>query len=103
MVVDRAHLGWKFWLRWLLATTAGWAVGLAILVSLPQTATPALVEGILFVLSGTLAGVLQWLLLRRHIRRAGWWVLVSAAGWIGGAAARFRRQAPSLVERSSGA
>jgi len=29
-------------------------------------------------------GIMQWLVLRRHIPRAGWWVLASTAGWIAG-------------------
>lgn len=89
MTVERAHIGWKFWFWWLLATTAGWMAGLVVLTLLPQTtatlvARPALVEGTLLTLSGTLSSVLQWLVLRRHIHRAGWWVPASAAGWIGG-------------------
>ena len=35
-------------------------------------------------LFGTVAGVLQWLVLRRHVARAGWWVLASTVGWIVG-------------------
>ena len=29
-------------------------------------------------------GVLQWLVLRRQVARAGWWVLASTVGWIVG-------------------
>ncbi len=32
-------------------------------------------------LAGLVAGGLQWLLLRRWVARAGWWVLGSALGW----------------------
>lgn len=89
MAVERAHIGWKFWFRWLLATTTGWMIGLVILALIPETtatlvARPALVEAALLMLSGTLSSVLQWLILRQHIRRAGWWVPASAAGWLGG-------------------
>jgi hypothetical protein len=35
----------------------------------------------IWALGGTLAGVFQWFFLRRHISRAGWWVLASAVGW----------------------
>lgn len=31
--------------------------------------------------AGTAIGIAQWLFLRRRIRRAGWWVLVSALAW----------------------
>ena len=33
---------------------------------------------------GTVLGVLQWLVLRRQVARAGWWVLASTVGWIVG-------------------
>ncbi len=33
-------------------------------------------------LYGLLAGVMQWLVLRRQVTRAGWWVPVSGAGWV---------------------
>jgi hypothetical protein len=29
---------------------------------------------------GTLVGTMQWVVLRRHVSRAGWWVLTSALG-----------------------
>ena len=35
-------------------------------------------------LSGTLVGVLQWLVLRGQVARAGWWVVASTLGWIAG-------------------
>ena len=33
---------------------------------------------------GTVVGVLQWLVLRRQVPRAGWWVLASTVGWVVG-------------------
>ena len=33
-------------------------------------------------LYGTLVGVLQWLVLRRQVARAGWWVLATTVGWV---------------------
>jgi hypothetical protein len=32
-------------------------------------------------LSGAVAGILQWLVLRGKVSRAGWWVLASTVGW----------------------
>jgi hypothetical protein len=32
------------------------------------------------------AGVAQWLVLRRQVSKAGWWVLVSLTGWVVGIA-----------------
>lgn len=31
---------------------------------------------------GVLAGAAQWWVLRRHVPRAGWWIPVSAVGWL---------------------
>ena len=31
---------------------------------------------------GTLTGMLHWLVLRRQLRQAGWWVLASTVGWL---------------------
>ncbi len=40
------------------------------------------ITAVLMPLSFGLAlGVLQWLVLRPHVRNAGWWVLISVAGW----------------------
>ena len=33
---------------------------------------------------GAVTGILQWIVLRRQVRQAGWWVLASTAGWAGG-------------------
>jgi len=32
-------------------------------------------------LSGAVTGILQWLVLRGQVSRAGWWVLASTLGW----------------------
>jgi hypothetical protein len=34
-----------------------------------------------FVAGGILAGLMQQRILQRQVRRSGWWVLASAAGW----------------------
>ena len=33
-------------------------------------------------LYGTVAGLMQWLVLRRQVARAGWWVLACTLGWV---------------------
>ena len=35
----------------------------------------------IIALGGALTSTIQWLLLRRQVPRAGWWVLVSTVGW----------------------
>ena len=80
----RAHVGWALWLRWVLVSSVGWALGRV----LGSTAGGALgtvfgsaVGGALSgAVGGTLIGVMQWFVLRRQIYRAGWWVWASTVG-----------------------
>ena len=76
--------GWGFWLWWVLASTVGWSVG----GYLGSAAGWGLSRGIAVVgygagaaAGGIAAGVLQWLVLRQQVARAGWWVLASTVGW----------------------
>jgi hypothetical protein len=63
---------WTLWLQWLMANTLGWVLGGILLAE--------------FALSvvGVVIGILQWVVLRQHIRRAGWWILATAGGWAAG-------------------
>ncbi len=87
MKVKRSQVGWGFWLQWVLASTVGLLLGFIVGFPLSFLAMDMLGErlgqsfgGIVF---GIGVGVLQWLVLRRRISRAGWWVLTSAAGGYG--------------------
>jgi len=94
----RRKPGWGFWLLWVLASTAGWAVGRAVGWAVSGAVVGAAVgamglavglavgKAVGGAVAGAVTGVAQWLLLRRQVRRAGWWILASAAGWaVGGA------------------
>jgi hypothetical protein len=80
-------IGWDFWLRWVLASTIGVAVLFALIFAVAML-VGAIVGGeaedkVPFVpFVGLSFGIMQWLILRRYIPRAGWWVLVSTAGWL---------------------
>ena len=65
----RATFDWAIWLQWVLVTTVGWMLGLAL-------------GGEIGV--GLFVGLAQWVVLRRYFSQAGWWILASAAGWIAG-------------------
>jgi hypothetical protein len=72
----------RLWLWWILASAASGAV------------VGALEEGgfqffATLVLTGPLIGVAQWLVMRRYIRAAGWWVVASTLGWWIGINLRF--------------
>lgn len=73
--------GWRVWFLWLLAAAIGWGEG--VYWGWPDGSEPKTLESIPtdiwggflgVVAGGTLIGVLQWLVLRRHVSRAGWWV-----------------------------
>jgi hypothetical protein len=66
-----ASFDWTLWLKWILASTLGWAIGLVLRVE--------------FAI-GVAVGILQWLVLRPLVRGAGWWIPASAGGWGVGAA-----------------
>ncbi len=133
---------WPFWLAWVLASSAGWAVGGLVVRSglgpdgdiigtgylgvavggimaalfqslvlrrrVDRTAAwvwtgvgAAALVGILIVVGGwvagvdvgwvlgagsygTVAGVLQWPVLKQHSSRAPWWVAATTLGWVAG-------------------
>ena len=82
--------------RWIVASAVGWAIGRAVAVT---TALVFLALGLPVSVGlgwsglvgwfavGAGAGVLQWLVLRRHLARASWWIVASVVGWGGGSIA----------------
>ena len=92
---ERTPVDWRLWLQWMLASTVGWAVGGGLSGSLGSIQV-GYVGGM--TVGATGAGVLQWLVLRQRIARAGWWVLATmlssavvgglivAMGFVGGKA-----------------
>jgi hypothetical protein len=77
--------------EWVRSTVIGWAVGGAILMLFTRIGYSEIVEGsnaTLFI-AGLLAwfgcgagiGVGQWLVLRQHLSKAGWWIVASSLGW----------------------
>jgi hypothetical protein len=57
---------WILWLKWILASTLGWAVGWALAGE---------------ITIGAVIGIMQWIVLRPLVPQAGWWALASAVGW----------------------
>lgn len=75
--------------QWWPMTSIGWIVGgflapyaaFAVLGARPSGLSFSAVTA---PVNAAVVGILQWLILRRHVRRAGWWVLASiAAGVVG--------------------
>ena len=68
---------------WVLATATGWVLGSAsvILISLviPSSFIRSILIGVLF---GGLFGSIQWLVLRRWVYEANWWILSGLVGMV---------------------
>lgn len=75
-------MGWRFWLQWVFASTVGWSSG-AFLGYFLLSSWP-LLWATFFGGLGAAVGIMQWLVLRQRIHRAGWWVLASVAAGIVG-------------------
>jgi hypothetical protein len=76
-------IGWGFWLRWVLASLLGFAIGGV----LGDVALDALASGegfagmIVFgAIFGAAGGMMQWLVLRRKVNQTGGWLLATAIG-----------------------
>ena len=63
-----ATFNWKLWLQWVLATTLGWLIGISFLP--------------LELVARVSMGIAQWLVLRPIYPKTGWWIPLSAAGWM---------------------
>ena len=72
-------LDWRLWLWWVVAGVVGWGVGWGLGWSevefLSVDVAAAEYGGV--VVGVTVAGVLQWLMLRQRMARAAWWIVAS--------------------------
>jgi hypothetical protein len=69
--------GWRFGLRWALLTVAGWTIGFPVSFALGETLLGYVGLETCLV---AVVSLMQWLVLRRFVRRAGFW---APAGIIG--------------------
>ena len=91
---DGGQIGWRFGLRWVLLTIAGWAIGFPL--SFVFVAVAGLIIGVhegsillklgldnaaAFVVVVAVVSLMQWLALRRVVQRAGFCVLASIIGF----------------------
>jgi hypothetical protein len=93
-MAERHPIGLLSLLVWVLASAVGWflspflahGVALPLLTDLfrrqevPLALEMAVYGIILGILIGVTFGVLQWLILRRHITRAYWWIAATTGG-----------------------
>jgi hypothetical protein len=67
---------------WVVAGTTGWAIGwLIVLFAVPDGLE--LINGLVV---GLAMGIAGWLVLRREVHWAGWWIVMSIVGWTTGLA-----------------
>ena len=88
-IAPQRRPGWRVWFLWLLAAAYGWGTAVEVTrlgeLSLRTGPSRVLAAYLGVAAAGLLVGVLQWLVLRKRVDRAGWWVLTSlgAAGVFG--------------------
>jgi hypothetical protein len=73
------RMGW-----WVFATAAGWLLGILLILIpgwLHWTDTFLNNLDMIFLVMGMSIGMAQWLLLRRRLARAGWWIAANVVGW----------------------
>jgi len=69
---------------WILASVIGFGVGKSVADPVAQ-AVPGLLGSAFGGLAiGLFLGVTQWLVLRRHVPKARWWILANAVAWSAG-------------------
>ena len=83
MNTERTDIGTGFWFSWILASVIGFGVGGAIgyAIILGLNTTPVIVGLGFGAVFGAAGGTMQWLILRRLITGAGWWVLATSGGF----------------------
>lgn len=79
--------GWvKSAVAWLAASTVGWGAGFAVGVAIAQRLS--LVEAwfglVIGAAAGSLFGLFQWIVLRRYVSGAFWWIPVNIFAWTSG-------------------
>jgi hypothetical protein len=74
------RMGW-----WVLATPGGWLLGVLLILIfgwLNFWTDETWDIDLAFIVLGLSIGVGQWLLLRRRLPRAGWWIGANVMGWV---------------------
>ena len=74
----------RFLVRWILATGIAWPVGIflgfVLSYAIVNLFYPKETNLILGLCIGTAVGFAQWLVLKKSIKKSGWWILYSAIG-----------------------
>ena len=71
-------IGWRFWISWVCMTTVGILTGVFIAAISGIKGLPVPLAFI--ILTGTITGITQWVVLRQNIPRVDYWILVNFVG-----------------------
>lgn len=95
---ENTRIDWSVWPKWAVLNAIGWPAGAAAaLFSASLGGSGLTILLALTVFTGTI-GLAQWLVLKRHIARAGWWIAASVAGVaLSAAASVFARSEGILI------
>lgn len=75
VLFKRIHKAW----RWIILSSLGWISGYILsVIFLPNM---NLLAGTII---GVMVGTMQWLILRKEVDWAGWWIIISALAWTTG-------------------
>ncbi|MCJ7529744.1 MAG: hypothetical protein MUO64_01770 [Anaerolineales bacterium] len=85
-----SHLKWSFWTAWVVASTAGIFLGfiaMYALIFLVKVIVPGVNEDRLFGVAlfpflAVFLSMLQWVVLRPHVPRSGWWIMATIGGLV---------------------
>ncbi|MSQ40669.1 MAG: hypothetical protein EXR55_03215 [Dehalococcoidia bacterium] len=95
MSTERQPLGWRLWLQWVAATSVGLVLGFLVATILvvqllsrvvgeslgDDQLTGGPITGAAFAaVLGLVLGLSQWMVLRQHLPRSGWWAPATTAG-----------------------
>jgi hypothetical protein len=97
MNAEHIFIGWRFGLRWVLLTVAGWIIGVPLgfvfvavagwIIGVPEGSDSIILKlgldnAAAFICLVAVVGLMQWLALRRVVQRAGFWVPANLTGFI---------------------
>src|SRR5690348_6441151 len=76
--------GWRLCISWIVLTVLGCGLGSVLARLIAQPLPGIISNSIGWTVNGAVVGVAQWLVLRRYLRSARFWVPVCAASWLVG-------------------
>jgi hypothetical protein len=76
ILYQRIHKAW----RWAVYSSAGWVIGYILFVVLSAN-NPVYPAGSVI---GLVVGIVQWVILKRVLNWAGWWIIISTLAWTTG-------------------